>query len=75
MQAPGRGRPAGGVRRGRGPGLLPLPDKPFAPARWSTATVRPDIHVKVDRTLYSVPWKLIGRRVDVRSTVVQVFHE
>jgi transposase len=57
--------------------LLPLPDKPFVLARWSTATVGPDIHVKVGRTLYSVPWKLIGRRVDVRSTatMVQVFHE
>ncbi|MFC1421557.1 IS21 family transposase [Streptacidiphilus cavernicola] len=55
--------------------LLPLPDKPFVLARWSQAQVGPDIHVKVGRTLYSVPWKLIGRKVDVRSTatVVQVF--
>lgn len=45
-------------------------------ARWSTATVGPDIHIKVGRTLYSVPWKHIGRRVDVRSTatLVQVFY-
>ncbi|MFB7089155.1 hypothetical protein [Streptomyces sp. NPDC056296] len=59
------------------PVLLPLPDAPFVLARWSTATVGPDIHVKVGRTLYSVPWKLIGRKVDVRSTatMVQVFHE
>ncbi|MFI0156060.1 IS21 family transposase [Streptomyces lydicus] len=57
--------------------LLPLPDAPFVLVRWSTATVGPDIHIKVGRTLYSVPWKLIGRRVDVRSTatVVQVFHD
>ncbi|MGW8501557.1 IS21 family transposase [Streptomyces sp. CLCI03] len=57
--------------------LLPLPDKPFVLARWSAATVGPDIHIKVGRTLYSVPWKLIGRKVDVRSTatMVQVFHE
>ncbi|WP_233290492.1 hypothetical protein [Kitasatospora sp. MBT66] len=57
--------------------LLPLPDKPFVLARWSTATVGPDIHIKVGRTLYSVLWKLIGRKVDVRSTatMVQVFHE
>jgi hypothetical protein len=55
--------------------LLPLPDRPFVLARSSSATVGPDIHVKVGRTLYSVPWKLIGRKVDVRSTatVVQVF--
>ncbi|MFF7988039.1 IS21 family transposase, partial [Streptomyces sp. NPDC007901] len=55
--------------------LLPLPSTPFALARWSTATVGPDIHIKVGRTLYSVPWKLIGRKVDVRSTatMLQVF--
>ncbi|WP_327731301.1 hypothetical protein OG250_42290 [Streptomyces sp. NBC_00487] len=55
--------------------LLPLPPTPFVLARWSTATVGPDI--KIGRTLYSVPWKLIGRRVDVRSTstMVQVFHD
>ncbi|MFE7587892.1 IS21 family transposase [Kitasatospora sp. NPDC057512] len=57
--------------------LLPVPDKPFVLARWSTAAVGPDIHIKVGRTLYSVPWRLIGRKVDVRSTatLVQVFHE
>ncbi|WJY50135.1 IS21 family transposase (plasmid) [Streptomyces chengbuensis] len=55
--------------------LLPLPQSRFTLARWSTATVGPDIHIKAGRTLYSVPWKLIGRRVDVRSTatMVQVF--
>nr|WP_307816628.1 IS21 family transposase [Streptomyces sp. CRPSP2-6A1] len=57
--------------------LLPLPETPFVLARWSTALVGPDLHVKVGRTLYSVPWKLIGRRVDVRSTatMVQIFQE
>ncbi|GAA1238038.1 IS21 family transposase [Streptomyces rhizosphaericus] len=59
------------------PAMLPLPEEPFVLARWSQATVGPDIHIKVGRTLYSVPWKLIGRRVDVRSTatMVQVFHD
>ena len=28
---------------------------------------RPDCHVKVGRALYSVPWRLIGRRVDARA--------
>lgn len=57
--------------------LPPLPTTPFVLARWSTATVGPDIHIKVGRTLYSAPWKLIGRKVDVRSTatMVQVFHD
>ncbi|MFE6849099.1 hypothetical protein [Streptomyces sp. NPDC057686] len=57
--------------------LLSLPETPFVLAKWSTATVGPDIHIKVGRTRYSVPWKLIGRRVDVRSTatMVQVLHD
>ncbi|MFH8447216.1 Mu transposase domain-containing protein [Streptomyces sp. NPDC018026] len=57
--------------------LLPLPPTPFVLARWSTATVGPDIHIKAGHTLYSVPWKLIGRKVNVRSTstMVQVFHD
>ncbi|MEU6768100.1 IS21 family transposase [Streptomyces sp. NPDC046853] len=57
--------------------LLPLPPTRFVLARWSTATVGPDIHIKVGRTLYSVPWKLIGRKVDVRATatMVQIFRD
>ncbi|MFI6056516.1 IS21 family transposase [Streptomyces violascens] len=52
--------------------LQPLPRTPFVLAKWSTATVGPDIHIKAGRTLYSVPWKLIGKKVDVRSTAVTV---
>jgi hypothetical protein len=39
--------------------------------------VGPDIHVKVGRALYSVPWRLIGQIVDARSTAttVQIFHK
>lgn len=55
--------------------LKPLPRKHFVVATWSTGTVGPDIHVKVGKTLYSVPWRHIGRRVDARETptVVQIF--
>jgi hypothetical protein len=57
------------------PALLALPTRPFVLARWSTGTVGPDIHVKVGKTLYSVPWRAIGRRVDARATLtmVQIF--
>jgi hypothetical protein len=48
--------------------LTPLPARPFVLATWSTAMVGPDIHVKAGRTLYSVPWRHIGARVDVRTT-------
>jgi transposase len=57
--------------------LQPLPAKPFVLATWSTAKVGPDIHAKVGRTIYSVPWRFIGQRVDARETplMVQIFHQ
>jgi len=55
--------------------LLPLPQRPFEIARWWRRTVHPDIHIKVGRTLYSVPWRHIGKEVDARegATTVQVY--
>lgn len=55
--------------------LKPLPRKPFVLATWSTGKIGPDIHVKVGKTLYSVPWRHMGRTVDARETptVVQIF--
>lgn len=57
--------------------LQPLPPKPFVAAVWSTCKVGPDIHAKVGKTLYSVPWRHIGAQVDARetATVVQLFRE
>ncbi|WP_231644893.1 IS21 family transposase [Sciscionella sediminilitoris] len=57
--------------------LLALPRKPFVLATWSKATVGPDIHVKVGKSLYSVPWRHIGRKVDARATatMVQIFDD
>jgi hypothetical protein len=57
--------------------LKPLPHRRFVLATWSRATVGPDIHVKVGRCLYSVPWRFIGQKVDARTTftMVQIFHE
>ncbi len=59
------------------PALLPLPVRSFELASWSTPKVGPDIHVKVGKTLYSVPWRLIGQHVDARETwdTVQIFHK
>jgi hypothetical protein len=55
--------------------LRELPRKPFVLATWSTGTVGPDIHVRVGKTLYSVPWRHIGWKVDARATatMVQIF--
>ena len=43
-----------------------LPAHPFEVAHWATATVHPDCHVQVRKHLYTVPWSLVGKRVDVR---------
>ncbi|WUN21655.1 hypothetical protein OHA74_52880 [Streptomyces phaeochromogenes] len=77
MPTAGRGQAAGVFEAAEAEVLLPLPPEPFVLARWAKAAVGPDIHVKVGRTLYSVPRRLVGRRVDVRSTatMVQIFHE
>lgn len=55
--------------------LKPLPQRRFVLATWSRATVGPDIHVKIGRCLYSVPWRFIGQKVDARTTLttVQIF--
>ena len=50
------------------PVLRPLPDAPFELATWRRAKVAPDAHVVAGRTLYSVPYRLIGRHLDVRAT-------
>ena len=48
--------------------LLPLPARPFELAAWSRPKVGPDIHARVGKTLYSLPWRLIGQHVDARAT-------
>jgi transposase len=59
------------------PALLPLPQAPFELAAWSTPKVHADCHIQVAGALYSVPWRLVGRHVDVRATtrLVEVFCE
>jgi hypothetical protein len=59
------------------PVLKPLPPRAFELAAWSSPKVGPDIHVRVGKALYSVPWRLIGERVDARETwnLVQIFHK
>ena len=48
--------------------LLPLPQVPFELATWSRPKVAPDAHAKVGRTLYSLPYRLIGQQLDARAT-------
>lgn len=56
--------------------LTTLPPRPFDPVRYQVGKVAPDCHVKAGKALYSVPWRLIGQQVLVRTSgdVVQIFH-
>lgn len=56
--------------------LMPLPPRPFESVVYSVGRVAPDCHVKSGKALYSVPWRLIGQQVTVRTVgdVVQIFH-
>jgi transposase len=55
--------------------LRPLPADPFVLATWAAAKIGPDIHARVGKVLYSVPWRHIGKTADVRvtDTMVQFF--
>ena len=59
------------------PALLPLPEHPYEFAEWKKRTVNIDYHVELDRHYYSVHYRLIKEKVDVRYTshTVEIFHE
>jgi transposase len=52
--------------------LLPLPVLPFDVPRWSDPKVHRDFHCEVDKALYSVPHRLVGRRLKARRDAVTV---
>jgi transposase len=57
------------------PALKALPQTRYELARWKVATVHIDYHVEVDKHRYSVPYQLVSKKVDVRSThgAIEVF--
>jgi transposase len=55
------------------PALGPLPAKRFEIPQWKTNVgVGIDYHVQFDHHYYSVPYQLVGERVDVRATLTVV---
>ncbi|WP_312103049.1 IS21 family transposase [Pygmaiobacter massiliensis] len=59
------------------PYMLPLPAAPFEAAVWSVAKVPNDYLITDGRNKYSVPYNLIGEKVDIRvtkNTVEVYFH-
>ena len=58
------------------PALQPLPARPYEFGEWRICKVHPDYHIEVARAFYSVPYRLIGERVEARLTAnaVEIFH-
>lgn len=54
------------------PAARPLPAVPYEYAEWRQATVNIDYHVAVDAHYYSVPYRLVRTKVDVRITAATV---
>lgn len=57
------------------PALKPLPKRRYEYGEWSEPKVNIDYHVEVDKHLYSVPYQLVGERVEARrsATTVELF--
>ena len=58
------------------PALRPLPAERYDLSQWMQARVNIDYHVAFDGNWYSVPHRLTGETVEVRSTpaTVEIFH-
>jgi transposase len=59
------------------PVMRPLPAERYEVATWRLGLkVNIDYHIEADSHYYSVPYQLVGQRVDVRlaATTVEVFH-
>jgi len=55
------------------PALRPLPVVPYEYGEWKLGLkVNIDYHIEAGRHYYSVPYQLVGQRVDVRSTAMTV---
>lgn len=59
------------------PAMRPLPADRYEFATWKTAKVNIDYHIDVGRHFYSIPYQLVGHRVDVRASehAVEVFFQ
>ena len=58
------------------PALRPLPAEPFEMAEWAWARVNIDYHVAFAKHNYSVPYRYLHKKVEVRATdrTVEVFY-
>ena len=58
------------------PAMRPLPPTRYEYAEWKRATLGADYHVEVDGHHYSIPYRLIRQKVDIRITrqTIECFH-
>jgi transposase len=54
------------------PAMRPLPAHRYTYAEWKTAKIAPDYHIELEGHKYSVPYRFIGKKVDVRITALTV---
>lgn len=54
------------------PAALPLPEKAYEYAEWLKARVNFDYHIEVGHHYYSVPFRLLRERLDIRLTATTV---
>ena len=59
------------------PYLRPLPKLPYEYCEWRRATVQLNYHVAVDHHYYSVPYKYVRKRVDVKlgNRLIEIYFE
>lgn len=59
------------------PALRPLPEMRYEMRQWKKATVYMDYHVEFDKRMYSVPYKLVGKSVEILATqtLVEIYHQ
>jgi transposase len=50
------------------PNMSPLPETPFEFAEWKEVKPGPDYHVSFEKQLYSVPYTLIGKKLEIKAT-------
>lgn len=57
------------------PYLKPLPQKPFEISEIKFAKVNIDYHIEISKHYYSVPYQLVGKKVEVRITnlTIEIF--
>jgi transposase len=59
------------------PFLKPLPASPYEPATWSKTTVQRDYLITDGKNKFSVPFDLIGEKIDIRITrnTIEAFYQ